>query len=74
LSSRAKSLSSQRNLGVIYCKTASELLLAYDLTLIKLDNSAAKDRQDIAFSSIVYIELNTKKLHNKTTKANIFES
>ena len=45
-----------------------------DLTLIKLESSAAKERQEIAFSSMVYIELKIKRLLRRTTNAKILAS
>ena len=72
--SKAKSRRSHKNLGVIYWIKESVDALVYDLTLIKLDNSAARERQEIAYSSIVCIELKIKKLDMRTTRANIFES
>jgi len=39
-----------------------------------LESSAATDKHDMEFSSMVCIELNTKKLLSRTTKAKIFES
>lgn len=41
---------------------------------MKFDNSAANEREAIAFSSIVCIELNMKKLEISTTSANILAS
>jgi hypothetical protein len=41
---------------------------------MKLESSVARDRQEIAFSSMVYIELKIKRLVRRTTKAKIFAS
>jgi hypothetical protein len=41
---------------------------------MKLDSSAASERLYIEFSSIVYIELNTKSDERSTTKAKILAS
>jgi len=41
---------------------------------MKFDNSAARERQAMEFSSIVYIELKMKNELIKTTKANILAS
>lgn len=72
--SKAKSLKSHKNLGVVYCKAYELDQPLADLTLIKFESSAANDRQEIEFSSIVYMELKIKKLLNRTTKANILAS
>jgi hypothetical protein len=39
-----------------------------------LESSAARDRQEMAFSSIVYIELKMKRLLRRTTRAKILAS
>jgi hypothetical protein len=60
------------NFGVInyyYCTLSS-----LDFILMKLESSAASERQEIAFSSIVYIELKIKRLLKRTTKAKILAS
>lgn len=68
LNSRAKSRKSQRNFGVYRFFALSPL------TLMKLESSVASDKHDIAFSSMVCIELNMKRLLSSTTNANILAS
>ena len=67
--SKAKSLRSHRNLGGDYIEDPSACL-----TLMKLDSSVARERLWIEFSSIVCIELNTKRLQRRTTRAKILAS
>lgn len=67
-SSKAKSLRSHKNLGVNVLSWLSLFIL------IKLESSAARERHEIAFSSIVYIELYTKRLLSRTTRAKILAS